>query len=56
VLAWADWRRLGRRPAVLTALAVSALAPALAGAAFTGRARLGYVTGTGHAYVLDPAG
>ena len=43
VLAWADWRRLGRRPAVLTALAVSALAPALAGAAFTGRAH-GWVT------------
>jgi Family of unknown function (DUF6297) len=36
VLAWADWRRLARRPAVLTALAVSALAPALIGAAFTG--------------------
>jgi hypothetical protein len=43
VLAWADWRRLGRRPAVLTALAVSALAPALAGAAFTERAH-GWVT------------
>jgi len=43
VLAWADWRRLGRRPAVLAALAVSALAPALAGAAFTGRAH-GWVT------------
>src|SRR5205807_1952051 len=43
VLAWADWRRLGRRPAVLTALAVSALAPALAGAAFIGRAH-GWVT------------
>jgi hypothetical protein len=38
VLAWADWRRLGRRPALLTALAVSTLAPALAGAAFTGHA------------------
>jgi len=38
VLAWADWRRLARRPAVLTALAVSTLAPALAGAAFTGHA------------------
>ena len=36
VLAWADWRRLARRPAVLTALAVSTLAPALADAAFTG--------------------
>src|ERR1700749_2852306 len=43
VLAWADGRRLGRRPAVLAALAVSALAPALAGAAFTGRAH-GWVT------------
>jgi hypothetical protein len=43
VLAWADWRRLGRRPAVLAALAVSALAPALTGAAFTGRAH-GWVT------------
>ena len=43
VLAWADWRRLGRRPAVLAALAVSALAPALAGAAFTGHAH-GWVT------------
>jgi Family of unknown function (DUF6297) len=42
-LAWADWRRLGRRPAVLAALAVSALAPALAGAAFTGHAR-GWIT------------
>ena len=43
VLAWADWRRLGRRPAVLAALAVSTVAPALAGAAFTGRAH-GWVT------------
>ena len=43
MLAWADWRRLGRRPAVLTALAVSALAPALAGAAFIERAH-GWVT------------
>jgi hypothetical protein len=38
VLAWADWRRLGRRPALLTAVAVSSLAPALGGAAFTGHA------------------
>jgi Family of unknown function (DUF6297) len=38
VLAWADWRRLGRRPALLIAVAVSTLAPALAGAAFTGHA------------------
>jgi uncharacterized protein DUF6297 len=42
-LAWADWRRLGRRPAVLAALAVSTLAPALAGPAFTGPAH-GWVT------------
>jgi hypothetical protein len=38
-LAWVDWRRLARRPAVLTALAFSALAPALACAAATGHAR-----------------
>jgi hypothetical protein len=38
VLAWADWRRLGRRPALLVAVAVSSLAPALGGAAFTGQA------------------
>jgi hypothetical protein len=38
-LAWVDWRRLGRRPALLVTLAASALIPALAGAAFTGRAR-----------------
>ena len=36
-LAWADWRRLGRRPALLTVLATSALVPALAGAAITGK-------------------
>jgi Family of unknown function (DUF6297) len=36
-LAWADWRRLGRRPALLTVLAASALVPALAGAAVTGK-------------------
>ena len=42
-LAWADWRRLARRPAVLTALVISTLAPALAGAAFTGHAR-GWIT------------
>src|SRR6202020_2540587 len=35
-LAWADWRRLGRRPALLTVLAAGALVPALAGAALTG--------------------
>lgn len=38
-LAWVDWRRLGRRPALMITLAASALIPALAGAAFTGRAR-----------------
>jgi hypothetical protein len=36
-LAWADWRRLGRRPALLTVLAASALVPSLAGAAITGK-------------------
>jgi hypothetical protein len=39
VLAWADWRRLARRPAALAVLTGSALAPALAGAAVTGSAR-----------------
>jgi uncharacterized protein DUF6297 len=38
-LAWADWRRLARRPALLVAVVVSTLAPALAGAAVTGHAR-----------------
>ena len=42
-LAWVDWRRLGRRPALLLALAGSTLAPALAGGALTGQAR-GYGT------------
>ncbi len=36
-LAWADWRRLGRRPALLAVLAASTLVPALAGAAITGK-------------------
>ena len=36
-LAWADWRRLGRRPVLLTVLAASSLVPALAGAAITGK-------------------
>jgi hypothetical protein len=40
VLAWADWRRLGRRPGTVVILAISAVIPALVGAAFTGRARL----------------
>ena len=38
-LAWTDWRRLGRRPALLGALAVSVTTPVLAGAAVTGRTR-----------------
>jgi len=38
-LAWVDWRRLARRPALLVAVAASTLAPALAGAAVTGHAR-----------------
>jgi hypothetical protein len=38
-LAWADWRRLARRPALLAVLAGSTLAPALAGTAVTGHAR-----------------
>jgi len=41
-LAWADWRRLGRRPGSLAVLAVSTVVPALGGAAITGHAR-GYV-------------
>ena len=36
-LAWADWRRLSRRPGTLAVLAVSTVVPALAGAAITGR-------------------
>ncbi|HET9081060.1 MAG TPA: DUF6297 family protein [Trebonia sp.] len=39
VLAWADWRRLGRRPGPLTVLAVAAVVPPLLGIAVTGRAR-----------------
>jgi Family of unknown function (DUF6297) len=39
VLAWADWRRLARRPAVLAALTGSTLAPALIGVALAGQAR-----------------
>jgi hypothetical protein len=38
VLAWADWRRLGRRPALLAVVAASSILPALAGAALTGKA------------------
>jgi hypothetical protein len=36
-LAWADWRRLGRRPGPLAVLAVAAVVPALLGIAVTGR-------------------
>jgi hypothetical protein len=38
-LAWADWRRLGRRPWPLAILAVAAVIPALLGIAVTGRIR-----------------
>ena len=38
-LAWADWRRLSRRPGPLVLLAVAAVIPALLGVAVTGRAR-----------------
>jgi hypothetical protein len=43
-LAWADWRRLARRPAALAVLAGSALAPALAGAAVAAGQARGVVT------------
>jgi hypothetical protein len=39
-LAWADWRRLSRRPGPLVTLAVAAVIPALLGIAVTGRLRL----------------
>jgi len=39
LLAWSDWRRLGRRPGTLLALAASAVAPALVAGALTGSAR-----------------
>jgi hypothetical protein len=42
VLAWADWRRLSRRPGLLVVTASAALIPALVGAAITGHYR-GYV-------------
>jgi hypothetical protein len=38
-VAWADWRRLGRRPGPLVTLAVAAVVPALLGIAITGRLR-----------------
>jgi Family of unknown function (DUF6297) len=37
-LAWADWRRVGRRPGPLAVVAVASVFPALLGAAFTGKA------------------
>jgi len=39
VLAWADWRRLGRRPGTLAVLVVSTVVPMLAGTAITGHER-----------------
>jgi hypothetical protein len=39
LLAWSDWRRLGRRPGILLALAASAVGPALVAGALTGTAR-----------------
>ena len=38
VLAWADWRRLSRRPGPLAMVVIAAVFPALLGAAFTGQA------------------
>ena len=37
-LAWADWRRIRRRPGPLAVITVASVFPALLGAAFTGRA------------------
>jgi hypothetical protein len=39
-LAWADWRRVARRPWPLVMLAVASVVPALLGIAITGRGRL----------------
>ncbi|HTU77010.1 MAG TPA: DUF6297 family protein [Trebonia sp.] len=39
ILAWSDWRRLGRRPGTLLVLAASAVGPALVAGALTGTAR-----------------
>jgi hypothetical protein len=39
LLAWADWRRLGRRPGTLITLAAGAVTPALGAGAITGTAR-----------------
>jgi hypothetical protein len=38
-LAWADWRRLARRPGIVLAVAAAAVGPALAAGATTGQAR-----------------
>ena len=38
VLAWADWRRLSRRPGPLAMVVIASVFPALLGAAFTGQA------------------
>jgi hypothetical protein len=43
VLAWADWRRLGRRPGPAATAAIAAVAPALVGAAITGKYRLALI-------------
>ena len=45
-LAWADWRRVGRRPGPLIVVTVASVFPALLGAAFTGRAH-GYLIAAG---------
>jgi len=39
LLAWADWRRLGRRPGTMVMLAAGTVAPALGAGAITGTAR-----------------
>jgi Family of unknown function (DUF6297) len=45
-LAWADWRRVARRPGPLIVITVASVFPALLGAAFTGRAH-GYLIAAG---------
>jgi hypothetical protein len=45
-LAWADWRRLGRRPGPLVTLALAAVVPALLGIAITGRLRPDLIAAT----------
>ena len=42
-VAWADWRRLGRRPGPLVILVLAAVVPALLGIAITGRIRPGLI-------------